>query len=88
MAIIELFGYKERFPYKVQKRAIYWRDDPPEERSRKVIYKLNELRDKIASVVTGVGKFLPQLEPSNHYEFKCLKGYEDLGWCFMCFSRV
>ena len=39
---------------------------------------MNELRDKIASVVIGVGQFLPQLEPTRNYEFKCLKGYEDL----------
>lgn len=30
VAIIELFGYEERFQYKVQKKAKYWPGDSPE----------------------------------------------------------
>ncbi len=78
VAIIELFGYDQRFPYKVQKRAKYWPNDKSEERSRKIICKLNELRNKITSVATGIEQFLPQLEPTKSYSTKCLKGYEDL----------
>ncbi|MFZ3059009.1 MAG: DUF429 domain-containing protein [Candidatus Methanoperedens sp.] len=78
VAIIELFGCEERFQYKVQKKAKYWPGDSPEKRSRKIICNLNELRNKIASVVTGIEQFLPQLEPTNYYSIKCLKGYEDL----------
>jgi len=83
VAIIELFGgddecFNERFRYKVQKMAKYWPDALREERHFKIISNLNTLRNKIASVVTGIEKILPQLEPNNSYKIKCLKGYEDL----------
>jgi len=84
VAIIELFDYDKRFPYKVQKRAKYWPKDSCEERSRKIICKLNELRNKIASEATGIEQFLPQLEPTKYYSIKFLKGYEDLLDAVLC----
>lgn len=83
VAIIELFGgdnecFSERFQYKVQKRADYWPDALKEERNFKIISNLNTLRNKIASVVTGIENFVPHLEPNDAYTINCLKGYEDL----------
>ncbi len=83
VAIIELFGgddecFNKRFPYKVQKRAKYWPYAMREMRYFKIISNLNKLRNKIASVVTGIEKILPQLEPNRSYKITCLKGYEDL----------
>lgn len=89
IAIIELFGgddecFNKRFQYKVQKRAKYWPGALKDERSRKIICNLNKLRNKIASVVTGIEQFLPQLEPTRSYSTKCLKGYEDLLDAMLC----
>lgn len=83
VAIIELFGgddecFNKRFQYKVQKIAKYWPCASKDERSRKIICNLNKLRNKIASVTTGIEQILPQLEPTSSYSINCLKGYEDL----------
>ena len=89
IAIIELFGsddecFNKRFQYKIQKRAKYWPSALKDERSRKIIFNLNELRNKIASVVTGIEQFLPQLEQTRPCSTKCLKGYEDLLDAVLC----
>lgn len=83
VAIIELFGgddecFSQRFRYKVQKRFKYWPDSIREERNFKIISNLNTLRNKIASVVTGIENILPPLEPDSPYKIMFLKGYEDL----------
>ncbi len=77
-AIIELFGYPYRFPYKVHRRGQYWRDDPPPERHRKSVRNLLALKEKIKGYVTyapGVG--FPELLPEQPYPLTFLKGYED-----------
>ena len=77
-AIIELFGYAYRFPYKVHKRGQYWRDDPPSERHRKSIRNLSELKEKIAGYVTfAPGVMLPELSAEQPHTLAFLKGYED-----------
>ncbi len=78
IAIIELFGYSYRLPYKVQKRNQYFKDDPPEIRYKKSVEKLNELRDKILTEVKLSEKInLPELDIDQYYAVKYLKGYED-----------
>ena len=77
-AIIELFGYAYRFPYKVHRRGQYWRGDPPPERHRKSVRNLLALKEKIKGYVTyapGVG--FPELVPEQPYPLTFLKGYED-----------
>lgn len=77
-AIIELFGYAYRFPYKVHRRGQYWRDDPPSVRHRKSISNLLELKQKIGGYVTyAPGVNLPELVPEQQYPLAFLKGYED-----------
>ena len=78
-AIIELFGYDYRLPYKVQKRGQYWKEDPPEIRYRKSIDKLLELRQQIGHYVAydPVISFSP-LNPDRPYSLSFLKGYEDV----------
>ena len=84
-AIIELFGYPYRFPYKVHRRGQYWRDDPPPERHRKSVRNLLELKKKIDDCVTyapGVG--FPELVPEQPYALAFLKGYEDVLDSLVC----
>lgn len=77
-AIIELFGYNYRLPYKVQKRNQYFKDDPIGVRYKKSIEKLNELRNKVLTEVRLSEKIdLPNLDIYQHYSMKYLKGYED-----------
>ncbi len=77
-AIIELFGYAYRLPYKVQKRGQYWKDDPPEVRHRKSIGKLVELKQHLERhLVYAPGVSLPVLNPAQRYSLAFLKGYED-----------
>ncbi|CAG0998431.1 hypothetical protein METP3_03128 [Methanosarcinales archaeon] len=78
VAIIELFDCKERFQYKVQKTTNYWPNISLNERLNNIISNLNILRNKIASVVSGIEEILPQLNPNGSYTINCLKGYEDL----------
>ncbi len=84
-AIIELFGYAYRFPYKVHKRGQYWRDDPPEVRHRKSIFSLLELKQKIAGYTTlALGVEFPELVPEQSYSLPFLKGYEDVLDSLVC----
>ncbi len=85
VSIIELFGYQERLMYKVDKRRVYWSEDPPELRLVKLIMNLNELRDKLATEISGIDEILPQLDKEIKYPVKnYLKGYEDLLDAFVC----
>lgn len=85
VAIIELFGYSYRLPYKVQKRNQYFKDDPPEIRHKKSIEKLNELRVKILTEVDLSEKInLPSLDTNKYYPIKYLKGYEDAMDSIIC----
>ena len=78
-AIIELFGYAYRLPYKVQRRAQYWKEASPEVRYRKSIEKLMELRHHLDGyLVYAPGVFLPPLDSARHYTLTFLKGYEDV----------
>jgi len=78
IAIIELFGYGYRLPYKVQKRNQYFKEDPPEIRYKKSVEKLNELRARILTEVSLSEKIhLPGLDVNQYYSMKYLKGYED-----------
>lgn len=84
-AIIELFGYAYRFPYKVHRRGQYWRDDPPAVRHRKSIRNLLELKQKITDYVTfAAGAGLPELAPEQLYSLAFLKGYEDVLDSLVC----
>ena len=77
-AIIELFGYAYRLPYKVQKRGQYWRDDSSAVRYRKSIDKLLELKQRIEGSITFAPHVsLPALDATQHYTLSFLKGYED-----------
>lgn len=78
VAIIEFFDCKERFQYKVQKTKDYWPNTSLNERLNNIISNLNILRNKIASVVSGIENFVPNLEPNDAYTINGLKGYEDL----------
>lgn len=78
-AIIELFGYAYRLPYKVQKRAQYWKEDSSEVRYQKAIGKLMELRRHLdRCLVHAPGVFLPALDAAHRYSSAFLKGYEDV----------
>ncbi|WP_425800804.1 DUF429 domain-containing protein [Desulfitobacterium sp. Sab5] len=77
-AIIELFGYDYRFPYKVSKKAKYWPGVSTKIRNRNIIEKLMELKGNLESEVTNIDHFLIKLDPDKHYPIKFLKGYEDL----------
>jgi predicted RNase H-like nuclease len=84
-AIIELFGYAYRFPYKVHRRGQYWRSEPPPERYRKSVRNLLELKEKIeghATCAPGVG--FPKLLPEQSYSLTFLKGYEDVLDSLVC----
>jgi predicted RNase H-like nuclease len=83
-AIIELFGYDYRFPYKVQKRGRYWPHMPAAERKKKLIENLLELRSKLGEEIPNVPDFLPVLDPSGPYKDRFLKGYEDLLDALVC----
>ncbi|MCE5256002.1 MAG: DUF429 domain-containing protein [Spirochaetaceae bacterium] len=76
-AIIEAFGYKERFPYKVSKKRQYWPDAAPAQRNRNMIHNLNELRDRLSEAIQGMEDF-HRLQPTQDYPEWYLKGYEDL----------
>ncbi len=77
-AIIGLFGYAYRFPYKVHKRSQYWRDDPPSLRHRKSVNNLLELKQKIDNYVSyAPGVAFVKLVPEQAYSLGFLKGYED-----------
>ena len=78
-AIIELFNYPYRLPYKVQKRGQYWKEDLPEVRYRKSIDKLVELREQIGHYVACDPEIsFPTLNPDIRYSLSFLKGYEDV----------
>lgn len=77
-AIIELFKYKYRFPYKVQKRLKYWPKDTPEQRTKNIISNLNELREKLISYIPNLPDILHELSLDQDYPIKYLKGYEDV----------
>jgi predicted transcriptional regulator/predicted RNase H-like nuclease len=83
-AIIELFGYDYRFPYKVQKRGRYWPDLSTAERKHRVIENLVELRGRLTEEISNVPDFLPLLDPRKPYRDKFLKGYEDLLDALVC----
>ena len=78
-AIIELFGYAYRLPYKVQKRGQYWKTDSAEVRYHKSISKLQELRQQIERFLDyAPGVTLPSLRASPPHSLAFLKGYEDV----------
>jgi len=77
-AIIELFGYSYRFPYKVSKKARYWPDESPKTRTKNIIQNLMELKRKLESEVSNIDHFLLNLDTNNYYSEKFVKGYEDL----------
>ena len=78
-AIIELFGYPYRLPYKVQKRGQYWKAHPPDVRYRKSIEQLLRLRQHLGCLVDyEPGNDLPQLHADERYPLAFLKGYEDV----------
>ena len=84
-AIIELFGYAYRFPYKVHKRGQYWRGDSPPERHRKSVRNLLELKEKIGGRVTyAPGVRFPELLPEQSYSLAFLKSYEDVLDSLVC----
>ena len=64
--------------YKVKKTTDYWPNTSLNERLNNIISNLNILRNKIASVVSGIENFVPNLEPNDAYTINGLKGYEDL----------
>lgn len=78
VAIIELFGYDYRVPYKVQKRSKYWPNESPRVRYMNSVEKLMELKHKLTLEVNGVSDFLIDLDLESHHSIKFLKGYEDM----------
>lgn len=82
VSIIELFGYKERLKYKVQKTDKYWPELKPEERRRNIVANLNELRCKLAGLIDYVQ--LPYLDAEKAYSKAFLKGYEDVLDALVC----
>lgn len=78
VAIIEIFKYSYRFPYKVQKKNKYWPNLTPQERNVKIINNLNELRSKLSSFILNVADFISELNIEEKYSIKFLKGYEDV----------
>jgi predicted RNase H-like nuclease len=83
-AIIELFKYKYRFPYKVQKRLKYWPKDTPEQRYKNIVFNLNELRGKLISYIPNLSDILQGLSLEQAYTTKYLKGYEDVLDAIVC----
>jgi predicted RNase H-like nuclease len=84
VAIIELFQYQYRFPYKVEKRSRYWPAFSPKKRLRAIVRNLHELRGKLSNEIGNVDEFLPELDPSIDYKIKFLKSYEDLLDAVVC----
>lgn len=84
VAIIELFQYQYRFPYKVEKRSRYWPALSSKERVRAIVKNLHELRSKLSSEISNLDPFLPELDPYTDYKTKYLKSYEDLLDAIVC----
>lgn len=83
-AIIELFKYEYRFPYKVQKINKYWPTDNSETRKQKIKANLNELRNKLSLYTSNLPEFIPELSLEKNYTTKFLKGYEDVLDALVC----
>jgi len=83
-AIIELFKYEYRFPYKVQKMNKYWPTDISEIRKQKIKANLNEIRTKLNLLINNLPEFIPELSPDKDYATKLLKGYEDVLDALVC----
>lgn len=75
-AILELFGYAYRYPYKVHKKAKYWKEATPEEQYRHLIDNLNTLKSHVDALLDE--RVLPVLDPAKYYSLRYLKGYEDV----------
>ena len=84
VAIIELFSYPCRFPYKVQKRGRYWPRLSADERLRKIGENFFELRSKLANDICNIDEFLPPLDPAVKYPLKFLKNHEDIIAALIC----
>lgn len=78
VAIIELFGFQYRFPYKVSKKHKYWPEASPEIRNRNIISNLQGLKSLLQSEVKNIDSFLVDLDQEKQYPTRFLKGYEDL----------
>ena len=83
-AIIEIFKYHYRFPYKVQKRLKYWPDATPKQRYDNIVSNLNELRGKFISYIPNLPDVLHELSMEEAYPIKYLKGYEDALDAIVC----
>lgn len=83
-AIIEIFKYQYRFPYKVQKRLKYWRDATPKQRYDNIVSNLNELRGKLISYIPKLPDVLHELSMKEVYTINYLKGYEDVLDAIVC----
>lgn len=83
-AIIELFNYQYRLPYKVQKRNKYWPDDNSEQRLSNIVTKLNELKQKLSGLIPNINEKLHTLNPGQKYTERYLKGYEDILDAVIC----
>jgi predicted RNase H-like nuclease len=77
-AIIELFSFKYRFPYKISKKGKYWPEASPQMRNRNIISNLQELKGRLQFEVKNVESFLVDLDQEKQYSTRFLKGYEDL----------
>jgi predicted house-cleaning noncanonical NTP pyrophosphatase (MazG superfamily)/predicted RNase H-like nuclease len=79
-AIIELLKLQKKLMYEVNKSSIYW----PEERDKKLINNLNQLRNELSRYVANIDNFLPLLVNSKKYRTKTLKEYEDMLDAIVC----
>ena len=57
-AVIELMGLQERLPYKVGKRARYWRGEKPEVRWLKLVRNMDRLREYLGGEIDGLGRVM------------------------------
>ncbi len=77
VAIIELFDYTYRVPYKVEKRSKYWPTDKPEDRLSKIVSNIYGLKGKLIEHIDDIGNYLPEID-ENIRRPVILKGYEDM----------
>ncbi len=83
-AIIELFNYKYRLPYKVQNRNRYWPNENSEKRLSNIVTNLNQLKQNLAELSPNINEKLHTLDPEKKYTERYLKGYEDILDAVIC----
>jgi hypothetical protein len=81
-AIIELFKYEYRLPYKVQNRAKYWKKTTPDNQKMNITAMLNELREKIISRIPNASDIIKEATPN--MDNTELKGFEDCLDAIIC----